>query len=245
MNGTREQLIACIIVIITVLFFTTAGYGQVDPGSVVAFWLFDEGSGSVAADNSGHGYDADLKENSTWAAGQFGTAIEFDGSSYLEIRNSAANLAFGGAAPFTVTAWVKNQGGGTVIGKFNGGVVTDCYSQQRRRAFGNRHQIGLAIKIQAAEYAEAIAQRGGKQTHPGRCADQGKALQLKAVTAGMHAFIENKIDGKVFHRRIEEFLHSLGDAMNFIDKNDISAFKVGQQPDQIAAFFQGRPRGNG
>jgi hypothetical protein len=25
--------------------------------------------------------------------------------------------------PFTVTAWVQNQGGGTVIGKFNGGVI--------------------------------------------------------------------------------------------------------------------------
>jgi len=111
------------IIVVTVLLCAAPGYGQVDPASVAAFWLFDEGSGTVTADGSGHGYDADLKENAAWAAGQFGTGIEFDGSSYLEIRNSAANLPFGGASPFTVTAWVKNQGGGTVIGKFNGGII--------------------------------------------------------------------------------------------------------------------------
>jgi len=89
----------------------------------VGLWHFDEASGNIAKDSSGHGYDADLKENPTWVEGKFGHALEFQGRSYLEVRNSSQNLSFGGAEPFSITAWVKNQGGGTLMGKFNGGII--------------------------------------------------------------------------------------------------------------------------
>ena len=123
MTTTREQFTACIIFIITGLLCTSHSNGQVDPKSVAGFWLFDEASGNIARDNSGHGYDADLKENPAWVEGKFRHALEFQGESYLEIRNSSQNLPFGGSAPFSITAWVRNQGGGTVIGKFNGGII--------------------------------------------------------------------------------------------------------------------------
>jgi len=89
----------------------------------VGVWLFDEASGNIARDKSGHGYDADLKENPAWVEGKFRHALEFQGASYLEIRNSSENLAFGGTKPFSITVWVKNQGGGTAVGKFNGGII--------------------------------------------------------------------------------------------------------------------------
>jgi len=123
MATTRTQCTACIIFIMTGLLCTSHSHGQVDPGSVVGLWHFDEASGNVAKDSSGHGYDADLKENPVWVEGKFGHALEFQGGSYLEIRNSGPDLSFGGAEPFSITAWVKNQGGGTLIGKFNGGIV--------------------------------------------------------------------------------------------------------------------------
>ena len=123
MTTTRGQFTICIIFIITCLFCTSHSRGQVDPKSIVGVWYFDEASGSIARDNSGNGYDADLKENPAWVEGKFRHALEFQGASYLEIRNSSQNLSFGGAEPFSITAWVKNQGGGTVIGKFNGGIV--------------------------------------------------------------------------------------------------------------------------
>jgi len=123
MTTTREQFTACIIFIITGLLCTSHSNGQVDAKSVVGYWLFDEASGNIARDNSGHGYDADLKENPVWVEGKFRHALEFQGENYLEIRNSSQNLPFGGSSPFSITAWVKNQGGGTVIGKFNGGII--------------------------------------------------------------------------------------------------------------------------
>ncbi|MDT8301260.1 MAG: LamG domain-containing protein [Sedimentisphaerales bacterium] len=124
MTPTRKRFAACVIFfIITGLICASRSYGQVDAGSVVAFWLFDEASGNVAMDNSGNGYDADLVENPVWVDGKFGNAIEFQGTNYLEIRDSAQNMPFGGSDPFTITAWVKNQGGGTIMGKFNGGII--------------------------------------------------------------------------------------------------------------------------
>jgi hypothetical protein len=123
MTTTRKQFTVCIIFIITGLLCTSLSNGQIDPKSVVGFWLFDEASGNIARDSSGHGYDADLKENPLWVEGKFRHALEFQGESYLEIRNSSQNLPFGGSTPFSITAWVKNQGGGTVIGKFNGGII--------------------------------------------------------------------------------------------------------------------------
>jgi len=123
MTATREQFITCIIFIIAGLLCPSDSHGQVDPGSVVGLWHLDEASGDVAKDSSGHGYDADLKENPVWVEGKFGHALEFQGGSYLEIRNSGPDLSFGGAEPFSITAWARNQGGGTVIGKFNGGVI--------------------------------------------------------------------------------------------------------------------------
>ena len=123
MTPTRKRFTACVIFIITGLICASHSYGQVDAGSVVAFWLFDEASGNVAMDNSGNGYDADLVENPVWVDGKFGNAIEFQGTNYLEIRDSAQNMPFGGSEPFTITAWVKNQGGGTIMGKFNGGII--------------------------------------------------------------------------------------------------------------------------
>ncbi len=123
MAMTREQLTACMIFAITGLLCTSHSNGQVSLRSIMGVWLFDEASGNIARDSTGHGYDADLKENPAWVEGKFRHALEFQGGSYLEIRNSSRDLAFGGAAPFSITAWVRNQGGGTVIGKFNGGII--------------------------------------------------------------------------------------------------------------------------
>ena len=123
MKTTERFFTACTVCFIIGLLCTSYGNAQIDPGSIEGVWLFDEGSGTIAKDSSGHGYDADLRGNPMWVQGKRGQALEFQGGSYLEIRNSAENLAFGGAEPFSITAWVKNQGGGTIMGKFNGGII--------------------------------------------------------------------------------------------------------------------------
>ena len=123
MATARRPFITCTMFLITSLLCISHSSAQIDPESIAGIWLLDEGSGNVAKDNSGHAYDADLKGSPAWVKGKLDQALEFQGESYLEIRDSSVNLAFGGVEPFSITAWVKNQGGGTIIGKFNGGIV--------------------------------------------------------------------------------------------------------------------------
>ncbi len=116
--------LACVSIIAMSLMFTAQGDAEIDPESMVAAWLFDEGTGKVAKDISGNGYDGELKENPLWVDGKFGKALEFNGTNYVEIRNSSSSevLSFGGNQPFSITAWVKTQSGGQVISKYNSGV---------------------------------------------------------------------------------------------------------------------------
>jgi len=129
MATARRSFTACTVFTIIGLLCISPSSGQVDPQSIVGVWLLNEGSGNLAKDSSGHGYDADLNGNPAWVAGRFGQALEFQGGSYLEIRNSAENLSFGGLEPFSITAWVRNEGGGTVVGKYNAGIAGAYFLQ--------------------------------------------------------------------------------------------------------------------
>lgn len=120
--NAKKTLTAGIAFIVCLLCLTNI-YAQIDPDSIVGLWLFDEGAGKVAKDSSDNDYDGDLEKNPTWVDGKFGQALEFLGSCYVELRDSAQGIPFGTVEPFSITAWVKNQGGGTVVGKFNGGVI--------------------------------------------------------------------------------------------------------------------------
>ncbi len=123
MMTARKSFTACTLFVLVGLPCLSRSGAEIDPESVAGIWLLDEGAGNVAKDSSGHGYDADLKGGPAWVSGRFRRALEFQGTSYLEIRNSSENLPFGGTEPFSITAWVKNDGGGTVLGKYNAGVI--------------------------------------------------------------------------------------------------------------------------
>lgn len=72
--------------------------------SKAASWLFNDGSGSIAADSSGNGRTGTLNGGISWSAGQSGSALQFDGSSgYV----SASWGLITGNAPRTISTWFK------------------------------------------------------------------------------------------------------------------------------------------
>ncbi|MGQ9610924.1 MAG: LamG domain-containing protein [bacterium] len=108
---------------IFIFIFMTHAMAKIDPETIAGMWLFDEGSGKTAKDSSGNKFDGDLNGDATWTDGKYGMAIKFNGADYVQIRKSETGLPFGGTEPFSITAWVNNNGGGTIIGKFNGGII--------------------------------------------------------------------------------------------------------------------------
>jgi len=103
---------------------------------LVAYWDFDEGSGTTAADFSSNDNDGTLVNTPTWVAGHTGDAddyaLEFDQDTTDGVSvpdHSSLDLG----SSFTIAAWVYDQGSafGYVIGRDIGG-VSNYYLQTGR-----------------------------------------------------------------------------------------------------------------
>ncbi|MBN2129877.1 MAG: LamG domain-containing protein [Sedimentisphaerales bacterium] len=64
------------------------GLAPMASADLVGWWKFDDAMGTVATDSSGNGYDGTVV-NATWEAGQFGVALSFDGSAYVDVPPEA------------------------------------------------------------------------------------------------------------------------------------------------------------
>jgi len=85
-----------------VLVLSTAGSASAE---LVAYWKFDEGSGTTAFDSSGNGLNGTLMGDTQWAAGKMGGALEFDGDGdYVDCGN---NELFDITDELSVSAWVN------------------------------------------------------------------------------------------------------------------------------------------
>jgi hypothetical protein len=90
----------CIAVIFLSGYATAGG-----PPGLVAYWTFDDGTGTIAADSSGNGLDGTLRGNPQWVTGQLGGALDFNGSSaYVEVPdNSLLDIT----QAITIAAWTN------------------------------------------------------------------------------------------------------------------------------------------
>lgn len=86
--------------------------------SIVAIWLFDDGTGETVEDFSRNGHDGEILGDVNWTEGKFGTALEFPGieDNHVSVSHKdSLNLG-----DFTITAWVKQEPAGfypSVLGK--------------------------------------------------------------------------------------------------------------------------------
>ncbi|MCX7826557.1 MAG: LamG domain-containing protein, partial [Verrucomicrobiae bacterium] len=94
-----------ILAITTLLLASLAPSRAVEPG-LVAHWNFDEGSGDVAKDVTGHGHDAALK-NVEWVPSPRGHALRFHTRRSLARYGRADAMNLSGDA--TLAVWVKTD----------------------------------------------------------------------------------------------------------------------------------------
>ncbi len=91
------------LIIINMLIAVPA-YCKIDPETIVAYWLLDEGQGKDATDSSDNDYDG-VVTGSNWVDGKFGKALEFDGKTDKVEVVDAEGLD--GVPQITVLTWVK------------------------------------------------------------------------------------------------------------------------------------------
>jgi hypothetical protein len=76
------------------------------PGDgLIAYWKFDEYSGTTAQDASGNRRTGTLAGNPVWTGGQFGAGLAFNGAdSYVSMATAVPVVE---ASNFTISAWVR------------------------------------------------------------------------------------------------------------------------------------------
>jgi len=95
--------------------------------AAAAHWMFEEGSGTTAADSSGHGHTLTLTK-ATWTSGRQGAGLALDGvQTYAQTPYDAG---FAATRQLTLTAWIRptalRASYGTVVAKGAvGGAVQD------------------------------------------------------------------------------------------------------------------------
>jgi len=84
------------------------------PGPV-AWWKFDDGSGTTAVDSSGYGYNATLYNSVTWVTGPTGNAISANGvNQYV----STPDVNLSSTSTITIAMWVNRTYGSAATNLF-------------------------------------------------------------------------------------------------------------------------------
>jgi hypothetical protein len=106
----------CVAVLLAGVLASSAS--ALDP-NLVAWYTFDEGSGTIAHDLA-HGYNGTIN-GATWAAGKIGGGMSFDGvNDYIRVLDNPS-LRFTQDSSFTLSTWinpVSTAGQGVLLGKF-------------------------------------------------------------------------------------------------------------------------------
>jgi hypothetical protein len=78
---------------------------------LLGHWKFDEGSGTIAYDQSGQGNDGTFQGNPKWVPGKINGALQFDGDDdQIQLKSVFMTV---GSSSNTVAAWVKIPLAGT------------------------------------------------------------------------------------------------------------------------------------
>ena len=76
------------------------------PSGAAAAYAFNDGTGTTAADASGHSLTGTLVNGPTWAAGKYGSAVSFDGvDDFVDLGNPAALQITGS---MTISGWINS-----------------------------------------------------------------------------------------------------------------------------------------
>ncbi len=110
-----------LISFILVLVFSISESKGTDP-SLVGWWRFEEGSGTIAYDSSGNGLDGNLVGGATWSEGRFGGGLELDGTSgYVSVPDFELTTD-----SITFVIWLNGWKGGDWAPLISSRVVGQC-----------------------------------------------------------------------------------------------------------------------
>jgi hypothetical protein len=133
---------------------------------------------------------------------------------------------------------VGDSGGASATAcNFGGGGVIEFHSQEGCGAAHDRSQVFDGVVVEAVGDSETGAKGGTEEAGAGGCTDEGEAGEIQADGASGRALVDNDIDPEVLNGGVEILFDDFGQAVNFIDEEDISLLKSSKETGEIACFF--------
>ena len=160
MKGTiiNQFVLACLtFFVIDLILLATASEAKIKTENMVAAWLFDEGKGKDVKDSSTNGNDGKITGNPKWVAGKFGRALEFDGSTYVEVADNSSLDIVDEITIVAMVNWIQFKDAGILSKSQDGGgdgnyfLSTGCGGGPTQAKFGiistNGHTCGPASPV--------------------------------------------------------------------------------------------------
>ena len=139
---------------------------------------------------------------------------------------------------------VGDSGGASATAcDFGGGGVIEFHSEEGCGAAHDRSQVFDGVVVEAVGDSESGAEGGTEEAGAGGCTDEGEAGEIQADGASGRALVDNDIDPEVLNGGVEILFDDFGQAVNFIDEEDISLLKSSEETGEIACFFDRGTRG--
>jgi len=133
---------------------------------------------------------------------------------------------------------VGDSGGASATAcNFGGGGVIEFHSEEGCGAAHDRSQVFDGVVVEAVGGSETGAKGGTEEAGAGGCTDEGEAGEIQADGASGRALVDNDIDPEVLNGGVEILFDDFGQAVNFIDEEDISLLKSSKETGEIACFF--------
>jgi len=87
-----------------IILLAVAVCTQAQDPDLLAWWKFDDGTGTIAVDSSGNGHDGVFIQDPEWVAGKFGSGLLFDGLGGERVSLGGLDIPSGA---MTITCWFK------------------------------------------------------------------------------------------------------------------------------------------
>jgi hypothetical protein len=187
---------------------------------LVGWWRFDEGSGTVANDSSGYGNDGTFNGDPHWVVGNFGGALEFDGTDdYVEVPDNESLQLW---ERFTLAAWIyqMESSSSRIIDKIGAGTANGphldthpgtklrscsgtCISTTSDHTLEEWHHVAVTFDEGDVKlYVDGSLEAGGSAPSP--LAGNSLPLRIGADSDGQSLFYGLIDDARVYNRALTE-----------------------------------------
>ncbi|MCZ6801974.1 MAG: LamG domain-containing protein [Nitrospirae bacterium] len=232
------------ILLATILVSAVTPLVQAQDPSLILYFPFDEGSGSVATDFSQYGNDGILNGDAQWVDGKFGGALQFNGTTdWVEVPHADILTV---AEEVTVMAWIntpRHTGGPDdaqwqgILAKGNAQRSYSLYTDQGNSGLhfsvggsGSNSEVEVALN----EWQHVVGQVVGGNTHryyingelagdfPGQNPPPGLA-DTENVLIGKTHENSREFDGLIDEVRIWNRALSEEEIQNYMNTGNVTA----------------------